>query len=54
MEKPNLEELEALVKELVDPERCWYDHHGYCQTHCLQPRPCPHELAHKLLEIPYK
>ena len=23
-------------------EPCRYDHHGYCQTHFLDPAPCPH------------
>jgi hypothetical protein len=26
-------ELEGLVKELTDPDACWFDHHGHCQAH---------------------
>lgn len=35
----------ALVAELVDDAECRYDHHGYCQSHRLDPKPCPHERA---------
>jgi hypothetical protein len=41
--------LRALVDELVDDEDCCYDHHGYCQAHSLQAKPCPHERAKALL-----
>lgn len=40
--------LEACVAELsdrVDDEPCSYDHHGYCQTHDLTPKPCGNERA---------
>nr|WSZ21196.1 hypothetical protein OH837_48995 [Streptomyces canus] len=26
-------ELEELVKQLADPDACWFDHHGHCQAH---------------------
>jgi hypothetical protein len=39
----------ALLRELIDTGDCYYDHHGYCQAHALQPRPCPHERAKALL-----
>lgn len=26
-------ELEELVKQLADPDPCWFDHHGHCQAH---------------------
>lgn len=39
------ENLLQLVDELADKDTCHYDHHDYCQTHLLQPRPCPHERA---------
>lgn len=38
-----------LLGELVDPDDCWFDHHGYCQAHNLQEKPCPHERARDLL-----
>jgi hypothetical protein len=42
--------LRELVKDLADvSEPCDYDHHGYCQTHSLDERPCPHERAAALL-----
>jgi hypothetical protein len=25
--------LEGLVKELTDPDACWFDHQGHCQAH---------------------
>jgi len=45
------ERLRGLVDELHDPdEACRYDHHGYCQTHSLGERPCPHERARAALK----
>lgn len=38
-----------LAVSLYDDEPCWYDHHGYCQTHLLHPRPCLHEQIKELL-----
>lgn len=40
----------ALLEELVDPDPCWFDHHGYCQAHSLHMKPCPHERAKELLD----
>lgn len=40
-----LAEAVAIMLDLVDREPCQYDHHGYCQAHHLQERPCPHERA---------
>ncbi|HEY3480300.1 MAG TPA: hypothetical protein VGL02_15485 [Streptomyces sp.] len=28
-----LDQLEGLVKDLADPDPCYFDHHGYCQAH---------------------
>jgi len=35
-----LAEARELFEEVVDyvDEKCWYDHHGYCQAHGLQPK----------------
>ena len=41
-----------LLRELVDEGECSYDHHGYCQTHTLDPKPCPHERAKARLNAP--
>jgi hypothetical protein len=41
--------LRRLVEELTDAGECWYDHHGLCQAHSLQEKPCPHERAKRLL-----
>lgn len=37
--------LRLVVRALVDPDPCHYDHHGYCQAHSLHEQPCPHEVA---------
>lgn len=39
----------SILRDLLDPDPCWYDHHGYCQAHSLHERPCPHERARDLL-----
>lgn len=42
--------LHALIADLADPDPCYLDHHGYCQTHgwlAVDP-PCPHERARKM------
>ena len=40
----------ALLAELTHPDdECVYDHHGYCQTHDLADRPCPHSRAKRLI-----
>lgn len=42
-----------LLADLVDPDDCWFDHHGGCQAHgYLDLEPgllCPHEEAKRLL-----
>ena len=44
-----LEPLYPLIRDLVDPDACWFDHHGGCQAHgylSLQPGEiCPHQEA---------
>lgn len=42
--------LAELITLLRDPDPCEYDHHGYCQAHSLDLKPCPHELAKELLK----
>lgn len=40
-----------LIEDFVDPDPCWYDHHGYCQAHgwvATDPA-CPHARAKALL-----
>lgn len=42
--------LVDLVKDLADPDPCYFDHHGYCQAHgwfATDPA-CPHGRAQKL------
>lgn len=41
--------LREILRKLVDRDQCHYDHHGYCQTHSLDSKPCPHELAKAFL-----
>ena len=43
------EYMRHLLSELVDPDDCRYDHHGYCQSHSLHNAPCPHSLAKSFL-----
>lgn len=50
--KAEVERLRGLLGELVDTGDCQYDHHGYCQAHKLDPRPCPNERAITLLALP--
>ncbi|GHJ21599.1 MULTISPECIES: hypothetical protein [Streptomyces] len=40
-----------VLRDLVDPDDCYYDHHGYCQAHgWFDTAPaCPHARAKKLL-----
>lgn len=40
-----------LLQDFIDPDECWYDHHGYCQAHgWFDTEPaCPHARARKLL-----
>ena len=39
--------LDFAIEMTVEPD-CWYDHHGYCQAHNLQPKgECWVELAKK-------
>ncbi len=47
--RAEVEVLRSLVVELTDAGECWYDHHGYCQAHSLQEKPCPHSRAKELL-----
>lgn len=44
-----LERLRALLDRLVDNDACWFDHHGLCQSHGLDPQPCPSATAQELL-----
>ncbi|WP_395109803.1 hypothetical protein [Actinomadura sp. SCN-SB] len=37
-----------LLRELVDPDDCHFDHNGFCQAHGFSP-PCPHAQAKTLL-----
>jgi hypothetical protein len=45
------EKLRNLLRELIDPDPCQYDHHDYCQSHSLHERPCPHQRAKELLGV---
>ncbi|MGW7398072.1 hypothetical protein ACWGH7_16425 [Streptomyces cyaneofuscatus] len=42
--------VESLVADFVDPDPCWFDHHGYCQAHgWVGTDPgCPHGRAKDL------
>jgi hypothetical protein len=47
-------ELLELVRDFLDPDPCWFDHHGYCQAHgWFDTDPaCPHGRARRLLDDP--
>lgn len=47
----DLSEAVAIIRDLVDPDACWYDHHGYCQAHgWTDTEPiCPHARAKDFL-----
>lgn len=40
-----LAEAVDIMRCLVDPDPCRYDHHDNCQAHSLGVRPCEHEQA---------
>ncbi|WP_399553874.1 hypothetical protein OG473_39430 (plasmid) [Streptomyces anulatus] len=42
--------VEALVSDFIDPDPCWFDHHGYCQAHgwAATDPGCPHGRAKAL------
>jgi len=46
-----LEKARVLIRDLVDEDDCWFDHHGGCQAHgylSLEPgQLCPHAEAKK-------
>ncbi|BAD58844.1 hypothetical protein [Nocardia farcinica] len=48
-----LVQLRQLVRDLTDPDECWFDHHGGCQAHgylSLEPGElCPHAEAKQLI-----
>lgn len=43
--------LVELIRDLADPDPCWFDHHGYCQAHgWTKTEPtCAHGRAQALL-----
>jgi hypothetical protein len=46
-----LKTIQALLRELTDPDPCSFDHHGYCQAHGYfetEPK-CPHARAKDLI-----
>ena len=44
---------DALIRDLADPDPCWFDHHGGCQAHgflLLQPgQACPQHYAQQIV-----
>lgn len=53
MNGPTVPQLLALIRDLTDPDDCWFDHHGGCQAHgylSLEPgEKCPQQEAKELL-----
>ena len=51
-EEPS-DQVKQLLRDMTDPDNCWFDHHGGCQAHgylSLQPgEKCPHAEAKELL-----
>lgn len=46
-----IDRRDAILRDLIDPDDCSYDHHGYCQAHFWQTDEdvCPHKRAKELL-----
>ena len=43
-------ELREVLGDLIDPDPCWFDHHGYCQAHgWLTDGECPQARAKRLV-----
>lgn len=46
-------QMRQLIRDMTDPGKCWFDHHGGCQEHgYLDLKPgelCPHAEAKQLL-----
>ena len=40
----------GMLKELVDPDTCNYDHHGNCQAHGCSSNPCIMERVKQFLK----
>ncbi len=53
MPDPTVPQLMRLIRDLVDADPCWFDHHGGCQAHgylSLEPgEKCPHAEAKEIL-----
>lgn len=49
-----LAQTAQLIRDLVDPDDCWLDHHGGCQAHGYlsleRGQLCPHEEAKQWLK----
>lgn len=43
-------EILEIAYKMYDVDPCSYDHHGYCQTHGLHQKPCPHEQMKLILQ----
>lgn len=40
----------AILRDMLDPDECHHDHHGYCQAHgWLTDGECPHARARRLI-----
>ena len=49
-ENARLRELLSIAVEMTGEPECWYDHHGYCQAHNLEPKgECWVELSSAIL-----
>ena len=48
-DKEYINALEDVLIDLLDLEECYYDRHGYCQAHYLDPKPCPVERGKVLI-----
>jgi hypothetical protein len=48
---PDYTSILDLLADLVDPNKCHFDHHGYCQEHAWMTKhpACPHQRAKDLL-----
>ena len=54
MSEEAMEQARILIRDLTDPDDCWFDHNGGCQAHgyisLQRGQLCPHEEAKQWLK----
>lgn len=44
-------QIGSLLERLIDPDDCWFDHHGGCQAHGCTGKRCPHAEAKAVIAM---